>query len=96
MNNYQILTTNGTVIPVTSAVYDPGTLTVTLYPSQLLSIHKLYRLTVNNTPSRGLMGATGGPLAGKTGGLPGSNYVTFLSGKLLAGPAPGMHIAARK
>ena len=39
VNNYQIMTSAGTTIPVTSAVYDPTSLTVTLIPSQLLNIH---------------------------------------------------------
>ena len=30
VNNYQILTMNGTAIPISSAVYDPANLTVTL------------------------------------------------------------------
>jgi hypothetical protein len=33
VNNYQILAMNGTAIPISSAVYDPATLTVTLVPS---------------------------------------------------------------
>ena len=38
VNNYQILTSSGVAIPVSSAVYDPATLTVTLFPEQLLSL----------------------------------------------------------
>ena len=40
VNNYQIVTSSGNVIPVSSAVYDPSTLTVTLSPSQRSSLQR--------------------------------------------------------
>ena len=86
----------GHVTLVRAAVYDPATLTVTLYPAQRLSVHKSYRLTINGTTSRGLTGSSGIPLDSKGNGMPGTNYVRVLSGKLLAGPAPGFANAAGK
>ena len=41
VNNYQIMTSGGVVIPVRSAVDDPATLTVTLFPAQRLSLTAL-------------------------------------------------------
>ena len=87
VNNYQILTSQGVAIPVSSAVYDASALTVTLSPSQLLSIHQSYQLTVIGVPPGGLQSAAGVPLAG-TNGTPGTNFVEAFSGDILAGPAP--------
>ena len=86
----------GHVTLVRAAVYDPATLTVTLIPAERLSVHKLYRLTINGTTSRGLTGLSGIPLDSQGNGMPGTNYVRVLSGKLLAGPAPGLANAAGK
>ena len=85
----------GHVTPVRSAVYDPSTLTVTLFTAQRLDIHNLYQLTVNGMTPSGLTGATGVPLAGQ-GNMSGTNYVKVISGKLLAGPAPSTSNAARR
>ena len=54
INNYQIMTSSGADIPVSSAVYDAATFTVTLSPSQLLSLHTFYQLTVIGMPPTGL------------------------------------------
>ncbi len=88
VNNYQILTSSGTAIPISSAVYDPTTLTVTLSPSQLLSLQTFYQLTVIGTPPTGLTSATGVPIDGADNGTSGTNYVMTFSGEILAGPAP--------
>ena len=96
INNYQIMTMDGQVIPVSSAVYDPATLTVTLVPSQLLSLHTFYQLTVNGTAPSGLTGATGLLLDGAGNGIPGSNFVTMFGGGILAGAAPALQSAQPK
>ncbi len=79
VNNYQFVTMGGRgkngnlighVTRVRAAVYDPATLTVTLYPSSRLNIHNVYRLTVNGKTSKGLMGATGVPLDSQGKGTP--------------------------
>ena len=94
VNNYRIVAmgrngrtaaSGGKVTPVRAAVYNPATLTVTLYTRGRLSIHKLYRLTVNGSTPLGLMGATGVPLNRQGGETHGTSYVAVLSGKLLAG-----------
>jgi len=96
VNNYQIVTMGGVVIPVSTAVYDPATFTVTLFPTQLLSLHTFYQLTVNGTTPSGLTGATGVPLDGLGNGTPGTNYVKMFSGAILVGPAPAMLSAEPK
>jgi IPT/TIG domain len=88
INNYQILTSSGTAIPISSAVYDPATLTVTLSPSQRLSLQSFYQLTVIGTPPTGLTSATGVPIDGAGNGTSGTNFVMTFSGGILAGPAP--------
>ena len=90
------MTTSGALIPVNSAVYDPASLTVTLLPSQLLSLQVFYQLTVNGMPPSGLTSATGVPIDGAGTGTPGTDFVRMFSGGILAGPAPVMQIAQPK
>jgi hypothetical protein len=90
VNNYQIMAPDGSIIPVTSAVYDASALTVTLFPSQLLNVHDFYQLTVIGTPPSGLTSAAGVALDGADNGTPGTNFVMTFSGEILAGPAPEM------
>ena len=94
VHNYQFVTMGGRgkfgnlvghVTRVRSAVYNPATLTVTLFPAQRLNIHNMYRLTVNGATPAGLRGSNGMPLAGRGNGVTAVNYVALLSGKLLAG-----------
>jgi hypothetical protein len=94
VNNYQLLASTGQVIPIGSAVYDTANLTVTLFPTQLLNLQKVFQLTVNGMTPNGLTGATGLPLDGAGNGTPGTNYVKMFSGEILAGPAPATASAA--
>jgi IPT/TIG domain len=96
VNNYQLVTSTGASIPITSAVYDPASLTVTLTPSQLLNLQMVYQLTVIGTTPGGLTSATGVPLDGLGNGTPGSNYVNMFSGEILAGPAVALQTTAPK
>jgi hypothetical protein len=96
VNNYQLVSADGTSIPITSAVYDPAHLTVTLTPSQLLSLQKVYQLTVIGKAPGGLTSATGVPLDGLGNGTPGSNYVKMFSGEILGGPATALKLAHPK
>ena len=96
VNNYQIMTTSGQTIPIISAVYDPATLTVTIVPSQLLSLDTFYELTVNGTTPNGLTGATGIPLDGLGNGTSGSNFVKMFGGGILVGASPALQIAQPK
>jgi hypothetical protein len=90
VNNYQIMDSAGNVIPVSSAVYDAAALTVTLFPTQLLSLQQTYQLTVIGTPPNGLTSASGVPIDGAGNGTSGTNFVETFSGNILAGPAPQM------
>ncbi len=103
--NYTIVTLGGRgkggsmighITHLKSAVYDPSTLSVTLFPAHQMDIHNFYRLTVNGIPPGGLSGATGLALDGKGDGIPGSNYVAFISAKTVAGPASAAGAAARE
>jgi hypothetical protein len=87
--------TTGGVVAVSSAVYDPASLTVTLFPAQRLSLHTVDQLTVNGTSPNGLTGATGVPLAGQ-GNVSGTNNVLMFTGDILAGPATVMLSTAPK
>ena len=105
VNNYQFVTIGGRgrhatavghVTRIRAAVYNPTTFTVTLYPTQRLSVHKLYQLTVTGTGLHGLRGTTGIPLDSRGNGMPGANYAVVISGKQLAGPAPTESAARQK
>jgi hypothetical protein len=90
VNNYQLMDSAGNVIPVSSAVYNASALTVTLFPTQLLSLQQAYQLTVIGMPPNGLTSASGVPIDGAGNGTPGTNFVETFSGEILAGPAPQM------
>ncbi len=92
VNNYQIVALGGGekdgvvvghVTRVRAAVYNPSTLTVTLYPRQRLDIHNFYRLTVDGATPDGLRSASGIPFDSHGNGEPGNNYATTLSWKNL-------------
>jgi IPT/TIG domain len=105
VKNYRIVTLGGRgrngfrighVTRVRAAVYDPAAFTVTLRPVVRLDIHNRYRLTVKGAMPTGLRGGSGVPLAGEADGAAGTNYVTVLREKLVAGPAPRVLPTARK
>jgi hypothetical protein len=70
-----------------SAIYDSATRSVTLVPIKRLNIHKTYTLTINGTTSSGVTGPSGMLLDAASTDQPGSNYVTTITGKILAGRA---------
>jgi hypothetical protein len=86
-SNYRIVGPGGRHIRVVAAIYDPVTHTVTLVPSERLSIHRRYSLTINGTAPAGLMNPSGTLLDGAGNGKPGSDYVTSLTWRNLAGRA---------
>ena len=90
LNNYQLMNSAGTLIPISSAVYDATAFTVTLFPTQLLSLDQFYQLTVNGMAPNGLTSASGVPIDGAGNGMAGTNFVETFSGDILAGPAPEM------
>lgn len=87
----------GQSIAIRSAVYDPTTLTVTLYPAARLNVHKVYLLTVRGAAPTGLTGATGQFLDGKGTGTPGTDFQGRITRQSLAGPttAAGSILAPR-
>ena len=98
--NYQILGPGGHRVKIASAIYDSATDTVTLVPAERLNIHRTYRLTVKGTTPSGLTNPSGIPLDGSANGKPGSDYVTSLTWRNLAGrasklPTLGLVDAAR-
>jgi hypothetical protein len=87
-HNYRITGPRGRAIRVKSAVYDPETETVTLRPSERISIHHIYKLTVQGTKAGGVADTQGLLLDGADAGNPGSNYRATLTGrKLVIEPA---------
>ena len=77
------------MIAIKSAVYDPATLTVTLHPSQRISIHHTYKLIVDGTAPHGLTNTLGQLLDGADTGRPDSDYRTTLTWRnLVLDPVP--------
>ena len=80
-------------VQIGSAVYDPAAQTVTLALVGRWNIHLRWQLTVNGTPPGGVKGPSGAMLDGTARGgsvsvtTAGSNYVTTISMRSLAGRA---------
>jgi hypothetical protein len=74
-------------IIVTSAVYNPGTNTVTLAFKHRMNVHYRYRLTINGTAPSGITSPANVPLNAASGEDPGSNYVATFGPRILAGRA---------
>ena len=85
--NYRILGPGGHKIKVRKAVYDPVSQTVTLKPVTRLNIHRTYKFTINGTSGSGVASRAGMPLDGSASGTVGSDYVTSLTWRNLAGRA---------
>jgi hypothetical protein len=83
--NYLIRGPGGSVIPVSSAVYNLAARTVTLLPAQRLSIRRAYLLTLIGTVASGISDPQGRLLDGGYTGQPGSNFQTTLTAASLAG-----------
>ena len=95
LGNYRIVTLGsgrggsliGHVTPVRKAVYNAAAGTVTLYMSHRLDIHNRYRFTIVGAAPDGLMGTDGVHLDGAANGIAGSDYVSYITEKTLAGRA---------
>jgi hypothetical protein len=86
---YRIIGPAGGVIYIKSAVYDPSSLTVTLHPSQRISIHHPYKLIVDGTPPHGVTNTHGVLLDGTDSGHADSDYRTSLTWRnLVLDPVP--------
>ena len=77
----------GHTIPIKRAVYDPSTMTVTLFPKERINLHHKYKLTVYGATPNGLTGSSGLLLDGKDEGQPGSNYVAAITFSNLVKPS---------
>ena len=86
VHEYQLVGPGGRLDPISSAVYDPATMTVTLHPKRLVNFHKPYKLTVDGTSPTGLTDTQGLLLDGQATGHPGSNYVTTVDWRNLVWP----------
>jgi fibronectin-binding autotransporter adhesin len=84
--NYRIVDSAGRGIAVTTAVYDPTSLTVTLSLAKPLSVYRVYKLTVVGTEPNGLAGVTGIAFDGSGMVQPGTNFTTKITWKTLAVP----------
>jgi uncharacterized repeat protein (TIGR01451 family) len=96
LDNYRIVTLGGPgrggslighVTRVRKAVYNAAAGTVTLYMAHRLDIHNRYRFTIAGAAPDGLMGTDGVHLDGAANGIAGSDYVTEITEKTLAGRA---------
>jgi uncharacterized repeat protein (TIGR01451 family) len=96
VSNYRIVTLGGPgrggslighVTRVRKAVYNAAAGTVTLYMAHRLDIHNRYRFTIAGAAPDGLMGTDGVHLDGAANGIAGSDYVSYITEKTLAGRA---------
>jgi len=67
------------VVKINSVTYDPGSLTVTLFPHRLLDFHYPFRLTVRGTAPHGVTDVFGRLFDGTGSGRPGSNETTIVT-----------------
>ena len=87
VSNYTIVGPGGRKIKVGRAIYDQLSNTVTLKPVARLDLHWMYRMTINGTSATGVTSAAGVLLDGADTGTPGSDYITSLTWRNLAGRA---------
>ena len=87
-HEYQLIGPEGRIDPITSAVYDPATMTVTLHPKRRVNLHKPYKLIVDGAGQVGLMNTHGLFLNSKASGQPGSNTVAKVDWHNLVWPDP--------
>jgi len=82
-------------IPLGSVLYDALTRTVTLRPvARTIPLFRLYRLTVNGTPTQGLSSSAGIYLGGQGVASPGTNYVRIFGSEVLSPrPTPIVRVA---
>jgi len=87
--NYRIIGPAGRVIGIKSAVYNLGTLSVTLHPEQRINIHHTYELIVDGSAPHGVTNTQGQLLDGTDSGRPDSDYRTSLTWRnLVLDPLP--------
>jgi len=79
------------VITLKAAQYNAATQAVTLLPSHLLNLHRVYQITVNGMAPLGLTDTAGVLLDGLGNGQPGTDFVALLRGFGLDKPAVQFH-----
>ena len=79
--NYRIVGPGGHPIEIRRAVYDPANMTVTLHPTDRLSVHHPYRVSVIGTGSNGVSNTSGRPLDSDGNGQPGADDHLELTGR---------------
>jgi hypothetical protein len=77
--NYRIVSPDGGIIRVRSAVYNAAAHTVTLRPMKRISIHHRYALIVDGAKTDGVANTNEQLLDGAYTGKPGSNYRSYLT-----------------
>jgi hypothetical protein len=84
------------MIPIKSAVCDPGRHAITLTTAQRLSWTEPYEIWVNGSSPTGVTDLAGNLLDGNSDGKPGGDYVAvFLGGGLFTSPSPSGFGAGR-
>ena len=76
---YRILDPHNQRVAISSAVYNPTTLAVTLTTSHRLNLHHQYLLIASGTGPYAIRNPLGLPLDGAKSGRPGSDYATQIS-----------------
>jgi hypothetical protein len=101
VSNYRIVTLSGRgrgashighVTAISRAVYDPASLTVTLYPAERLDVHNIYRFTARGA----MLEAQSASPNGQGNDDAPADYVAEITRATLAGPAPGLKVVARR
>jgi hypothetical protein len=83
-SNYLVMNFKSRPIGIGSAVYEPATQAVTLFPRQRINLHHTAQLLVHGTFPTGLTNTAGLFLDGAGTGRPGSDFSSLLSRKNLA------------
>jgi uncharacterized membrane protein/transglutaminase-like putative cysteine protease len=91
-HNYRIVGPHHGKVRVTSAVYDPAKLTVTLHTSPRINVHHRYTLFVNGNGPDGLANTKGVLMDGTGTGKPGSSDPIPITWRNLAGVSRGILI----
>jgi len=86
VHEYRLVNPQGKIVPIKSAVYNPATNTVTLYPKYRIDLHHSYKLIVDGASPSGLTSSSGLLLDGKDSGKPGTNYVATINWRDLVLP----------
>ena len=84
--NFRITAQKGERISIRSVVYDATANTLTLRPSERLSIHHPYKLIISDTGSHDPRDGSSRPLVGEVTAQPGSDYTIRLTWRQLVLP----------